>query len=349
MIYFRADANEVIASGHIMRCITIALEFVKQEKEVTFLIADANPQILLERYKLSYRILNTDWENMESEINILNGFLNTTEDIVIVDSYMVTEAYMKALYTKVKTVYIEDHMKCPYNVDILINYNLYHFIFDYLGVYKKTETKLLLGAQYVPLREEFSSYHIKDYEVREKVNDVLVMCGGSDEKGFLKVFLNKLCHMKSLRFHVIVGAYNAYREEIKKRYDGQDNIYIYENINNISEIMAKCDVAISAAGNTLYELCAVGTPTIFFSYSDNQKYDDIGFTQNDIMLHAGNIDDGMETMIETMIVYINILADSREARIKMSKKMRDLVDGLGAARIVRSILEDEKNVNYTSA
>ena len=60
MIYFRADANEVIASGHIMRCITIALEFVKQEKEVTFLIADANPQILLERYKLSYRILNTD-------------------------------------------------------------------------------------------------------------------------------------------------------------------------------------------------------------------------------------------------------------------------------------------------
>lgn len=201
----------------------------------------------------------------------------------------------------------------------------------------------------MPLREEFSSYHIKDYEVREKVNDVLVMCGGSDEKGFLKVFLNKLCHMKSLRFHVIVGAYNAYREEIKKRYDGQDNIYIYENINNISEIMAKCDVAISAAGNTLYELCAVGTPTIFFSYSDNQKYDDIGFTQNDIMLHAGNIDDGMETMIETMIVYINILADSREARIKMSKKMRDLVDGLGAARIVRSILEDEKNVNDTSA
>ena len=50
-----------------------------------------------------------------------------------------------------------------------------------------------------------------------------------------------------------------------------------------------------------------------------------------------------------MIVYINILADSREARIKMSKKMRDLVDGLGAARIVRSILEDEKNVNDTSA
>ena len=51
--------------------------------------------------------------------------------------------------------------------------------------------------------------------------------------------------------------------------------------------MAKCDVAISAAGNTLYELCTVGTPTIFFSYSDNQKYDDIGFAQNDIIVTCG--------------------------------------------------------------
>ena len=36
----------------------------------------------------------------------------------------------------------------------------------------------------LPLREEFSSYHIKDYEVREKVNDVLVMCGGVMKRDF---------------------------------------------------------------------------------------------------------------------------------------------------------------------
>ena len=30
MIYFRADANETLASGHIMRCITIALNLFKR-------------------------------------------------------------------------------------------------------------------------------------------------------------------------------------------------------------------------------------------------------------------------------------------------------------------------------
>lgn len=38
---------------------------------------------------------------------------------------------------------------------------------------------------------------------------------------------------------------------------------MYENISNINEVMRMCDIAVSAAGNTLYELCAVGTPTIF--------------------------------------------------------------------------------------
>ena len=67
------------------------------------------------------------------------------------------------------------------------------------------------------------------------------------------------------------------------------------------------------------------------------------------LLHAGNIDDGMETMIETMIVYINILADSREAKNKNVKKNERPCRWSWRSRIVRSILEDEKNVNDTSA
>ncbi|MCR5796546.1 MAG: hypothetical protein K6G63_01315 [Eubacterium sp.] len=34
--------------------------------------------------------------------------------------------------------------------------------------------------------------------------------------------------------------------------------------------MQKCDIAISAAGSTLYELCACGVPTITYTTADNQ-------------------------------------------------------------------------------
>ena len=347
MIYFRADANDTLASGHIMRCITIALEFVKEGKKVTFLIADVNSRVLLERYKLPYIILNTDWNNLENELEILVPILKNQEDVIVVDSYLVTEKYMNTLYTKVKTVYIEDQMQRKYSTHILINYNLYHFVFDYQGKYQASETRLLLGAQYVPLRQEFSGD--KKYEVRKKVNDILIMCGGSDEKGFLKSFLSEISCIDTLRFHIVIGAYNKDKVELRKRYENRDNIYIYENIGNINEVMRMCDIAVSAAGNTLYELCAVGTPTIFFTYSDNQKYDHIGFSKDDIMLYAGNIDDGKKRLIKKIAKYIIFLADDRKARFKMSKKMADLIDGLGAKRIVRNILEDEENVDNTSA
>ena len=347
MIYFRADANETLASGHIMRCITIALEFVQEGNAVTFLIADANPRVLLERYKLPYIILNTDWNNLEGELEVLVPILKNPEDILIIDSYLVTENYMNTVYTKVKTVYIEDQMQKKYSTHILINYNLYYFIFDYPRKYQDSGTRLFLGAQYTPLRSEFSEH--KAYEVRKKARDILVMCGGGDEKGFLKSFLSEISDIGTLHFHIVIGAYNKDKKELKKRYEGRDNIYMYENISNINEVMRMCDIAVSAAGNTLYELCAVGTPTIFFTYSYNQKYDYIGFTENDIMLYAGNIDDGKERIIKNITRYVTSLIDNREERFKMSNKMTYLIDGLGAKRIVKNILEDEKNVDNTSA
>ena len=40
MIGIRADANEVVATGHIMRCMTIAGQLKKLGEEVIFFLAD---------------------------------------------------------------------------------------------------------------------------------------------------------------------------------------------------------------------------------------------------------------------------------------------------------------------
>ena len=39
---------------------------------------------------------------------------------------------------------------------------------------------------------------------------------------------------------------------------------------DIEQFMMEADVVISAGGSTLYELCAVGVPTISYSIADNQ-------------------------------------------------------------------------------
>lgn len=64
-------------------------------------------------------------------------------------------------------------------------------------------------------------------------------------------------------FHVVLGIYNKDKQCIKCKYAENNRIRLYENISNISNLMCKCDLAVTAAGNSLYELCEIGVPTIF--------------------------------------------------------------------------------------
>ena len=52
--------------------------------------------------------------------------------------------------------------------------------------------------------------------------------------------------------------------------------------------MQEADLAISAGGTTLYELCAVGTPTICYSMADNQLDNVRQFEKDGLMYYAGD-------------------------------------------------------------
>ena len=49
MFYFRADGNEKIAMGHVMRCLTIAEALRERGEKVLFLTADESPVQFIEK------------------------------------------------------------------------------------------------------------------------------------------------------------------------------------------------------------------------------------------------------------------------------------------------------------
>ena len=163
MIGIRADANETVATGHIMRCITIAQELIRLGEEVIFFTADDGADELLDNAAMKHVCLDSDWENPEGEIPVLAEQIQTRGiDRLLVDSYRMTYDYFKAMSRICKTIYIDDLAECTYPVDMLINYNGYHDLFPYESNYENTHghdemqvTKLLLGPSYVPLREQF--------------------------------------------------------------------------------------------------------------------------------------------------------------------------------------------------
>ena len=106
----------------------------------------------------------------------------------------------------------------------------------------------------------------------------------------------------------------------------------------MSVIMQECDIAISAAGSTLYELCAIGVPTIGFYFADNQRQNMEAFGKLTPIMNAGDFSIGEEEVFAFMEKGLKLLMESKELRVKISMAMRTLVDGNGAERLAEALM-----------
>ena len=333
MIFIRADANEHIGTGHIMRCISIARAFARKGKEIIFITADHKGDALISGFPVI--CLDSIWNRMDSETDKLTKIIKERKpELFLIDSYFVTEEYVRTLSKIVSTAYMDDMNAKRWDVDYLINYNIFAGNLEY-SWYENTRVKLLLNPQYTPLRDEFRDL---PEHVMKPVKDVLISAGGADPERVTERILESICPKHSnIVFHFIVGALNP-RIDVIKSLAG-DNAVLHINEHNMSRLMQKCDIAISAAGTTLYELCATGIPTITFTLADNQLIAAEQFEKHGIMLNAGDCRNNpeFENYLSQMI---SALIEDHNKRTELSNKMQRLVDGNGAERIVDRIIND---------
>ena len=269
-IWIRADANEEIASGHLMRMLSVAAELEKLGAAVRFVLADETSLKWMgrltehnaEELDASGRktsILNIPYGHPMKELTSLAELLEQEiPDWILVDSYAVTAEWFNELRNVLgehgadgtRIAYMDDMMAFDPPVNLVINYDpdtaelekFYH-----------RSTMKLLGAQYAPLREQFTGVVPV---VRGVVKRILISTGGTDPYG-----------MGQLLEETVRDAAPDVLMQTEIVHMGPG----YPRVENVAELLTSCDLAISAAGTTLYELCAAGVPTMTFSMSDNQK------------------------------------------------------------------------------
>ena len=346
MIFIRTDANEVMASGHMMRCLSIASEIKAIGENVEFIISDHRSEELLNNSGFRFRHIDSDWRNPDfrketDQIKQLFSDYQKERTTILVDSYYITNKYFKYFNDDVKTAYIDDLFKEKYDIDLLINYNIFYDIFDYEIRYASSRTKLLLGTEYVPLRRQFvrgASGRKSEKFTKDGLN-VLMMSGGGDP---YHVLLNLLKYGdiheifdRKNKYHVVAGTYNPDTKELCDLAKKLPDVMIYDRVDDMASLMEMCDIAVSAAGTTLYECCTVGIPTIIYCMVDNQKYDGMFFSRDAKMLYAGDLRFDREKVISNIFSHILYLVNNSEARMAMRSSMIHLIDGHGAERIAK--------------
>lgn len=344
-VLIRADGNPDIATGHLMRCLSIAEALREQGAQAEFAVADPVSAGLLasfweEKEAFPVHVLHTDYRKPDAELPALERLLENGPAgqaggrfrCLLIDSYFVTPPYLEELRRLLPTAYLDDLMAFDCPADLVVNY-------DFLpprDFYSKAG-RTLLGGRYTPLRSQFCGL---TPAFREQVGSLLISTGGTDAcnvAGRLAAFLLLAPQSASWKIHALTGPMHAHRRELTALAAKDPRLQLHENVKDMASLMAGRDLAVSAAGTTLYELCAAGVPAVSFTLADNQLS-----CARDMQRFAGVPCAGdarqEKDIIETLASLLFSLAKNREKRDALARSMHAAVDGRGAQRIARALL-----------
>ena len=232
---FRADSSNIIGSGHIIRCITLAKELRKKDVECIFVCRDHLNNI-------SSKILESEFElvllpNMQDKYISNNNEINFDEwlgsslvedaqetneilktlmpEWLIVDHYSINKKWedMTAKYTKFLMV-IDDIADREHSCDILLDQNFYLDKENrYDGKVPKNCVKML-GPKYALLQEDFIKIRdeIESNEITNKtsINNVFIFFGGSDNFNLTELSLLALdkCFDQNVSIDIVLSSKN---------------------------------------------------------------------------------------------------------------------------------------------
>jgi UDP-2,4-diacetamido-2,4,6-trideoxy-beta-L-altropyranose hydrolase len=334
-----------MGTGHVMRCLALAQAAQEQGHPVLFLSHQTLPDALHQRLNSEGMqvVLHHKEPGSSADAQHTIAFCQQHPPFVLVlDGYHFDADYQQRL-SEIKTPFlmIDDNAHAEaYHADWILNQNIHAD--EQMYTARDAHTELLLGTQYALLRKEFWKWRDWQRDIPEKAKNVLITMGGSDPDNVtLKVLqtLESLPDAEMLTFRVVVGGSNPHGADLEIFAEKSDlSVELLHSVTDMPELMAWADVAISAGGSTVWELCMMGLPAIVMILADNQIYMVEGLAARDAIINLGFYTTvAQETIRETtrqIIAKVDYRRDS-------SHNMRKIVDGFGTQRVLNSLKQRE--------
>ena len=194
----------------------------------------------------------------------------------------------------------------------------------------------ITDLSYVALGQEFIQANKIGKVVADNVENILVTQGGADTYGFTPKIIDALDNIeKDIGIDVVIGPAFQHHQQLEEAVNKSRRSYnIIRNATNMCRIMQQADLAVTAGGNTMFELACVGVPAVVlcaeeFEEETARRMEKYGIVEN--MGFGGKV--SSEMIFERARLFIQ----DKNRRAEMSRKGREMVDGRGAERVVELI------------
>ncbi|MFD1685886.1 UDP-2,4-diacetamido-2,4,6-trideoxy-beta-L-altropyranose hydrolase [Halobellus litoreus] len=312
----RADGDSEIGYGHLVRSSVLAQKFLQNGYQVTYLTQ--TPSAVSNICPDEVETFRLKSEGIEETLLWIKKHEPT---IVLTDSYEVDTKSQKQISKSPSTlVTITDDTRFKLCCDVNVNGNVYapELNYDWIG----EKPQMLLGPDYLLMREEFQHLATKTPPWRDPPERALITFGGSDVNDVTPDAIRAFDGF-DIEIDVIIGPGFENQDQIKDAAESTNaELNLLQNPDDLSQRMFKADFAVSATGSTVYELLATGTPIIGIPQSDNQR--PVANSLSDSILQCER-DELRESVLR-------LVTDS-DLRRTMKESGEELVDARGIQRI----------------
>ncbi|HHS48475.1 MAG TPA: UDP-2,4-diacetamido-2,4,6-trideoxy-beta-L-altropyranose hydrolase [Desulfurella acetivorans] len=332
-ILLRCNASRSIGFGHLVRCLALASEFQKKDCKIAFAVNKNDFAINLIQ-KENYTVYKKYTKNHKQWLS--NVIKNFKADILVLDVRddldNVTLSEIKQKFN-IKIVTIDD----PTNKRLVCDFAFYPPIFQVKQLnWDGFGGKLYSGFEWVILRNQFLEYKDKPKKPNKKLK-IFVGAGGSDPKCITPIIAKALNDL-TVEFEavIVIGALFSCKEKLKFVLKQTHYEYkLFENVDNMAEIMHSCDFAVCSFGTSAYELAALGVPAVYVCLSKDHSLSASMFEEKGFAINLGEYDKLNQSEITKAAL---TLAEMADLRYRMSKSAKASIDGFGALRIVGEVL-----------
>jgi UDP-2,4-diacetamido-2,4,6-trideoxy-beta-L-altropyranose hydrolase len=260
----RADASSSIGVGHVMRSLSLGEALLDEGFGVELVSFELAPSLQSLATSCGVEVVELTCAPRSSED--AQFVLQRNANLVVVDGYEFSREFFSVLEANsTPFAVVDDNAETSaQSPSAVINQNPHASALMYAHL--QGEPKMLLGLQYAMVRKEVREVAAMNLPSHE--GEVFVAMGGADFLRLTAPIVEALAET-GLQIRVAVGHANTQRAHIQKLADQLGNVTLIGQQDYVSSL-ASAHVAALAAGSSLWEACAVGTPSIGLVVADNQ-------------------------------------------------------------------------------
>ncbi|MDE2440341.1 MAG: UDP-2,4-diacetamido-2,4,6-trideoxy-beta-L-altropyranose hydrolase [Betaproteobacteria bacterium] len=368
-VVFRADANPVIGTGHLMRCLALAGALHRRGAHCLFLCAPEGLGSLAERIRreghdlamLPPAVLPVpptqphDGSPLPWTAQALDGraCLATLDDHpepdwIVVDHYLLDATWESTVRRRTRHLLaIDDLANRRHDCDLLLDQNLRAADAPpYAGLTPAT-CRYLLGPRYALLRPEFAAARHSTPRATGETLRLLVMFGGADQADLTGRTVRLLARLGlASTVDVVVGPLYSARDSLAEAVVGLPQATLHYAPTDITALLTQADLAIASPGTSSWERCCLGLPAITLAVADNQMAMAEQLARQGAHLFLGPANAVVDA---DLLAAIRLLATRTDWRAHMAAAALGVTDGRGAERVAARLAGTDVHVRPATA